>query len=86
MRKKIQIMLIDPAKAQDLLDKHRRKENNRIERDKLERYMALMRAGKWMQYRGMPIKISGGILLDGHHRLTAIAESGVKLYLPVQIK
>lgn len=86
MRKKVEILLIDPAKARELLLNHRRKDNNRIEQDKLERYKALMKAGKWMQYRGMPIKISGGVLLDGHHRLTAIAESGVKLYLPAIIK
>lgn len=65
------VVSMTPEIAADLL---RRNSNNRPIRDVItNNYLSDMRAGKW-KYAGDPIRFAeDGTLLDGQHRLTAIA-------------
>lgn len=65
------VVSMTPEIAADLL---RRNSNNRPIRDVItNNYLADMRAGKW-KYAGDPIRFAeDGTLLDGQHRLTAMA-------------
>lgn len=65
------VVSMTPEIAADLL---RRNSNNRPIRDVItNNYLADMRAGKW-KYAGDPIRLDeDGTLLDGQHRLTAMA-------------
>ena len=65
------VVSMTPEIAADLL---RRNSNNRPIRDVItNNYLADMRSGKW-KYAGDPIRLAeDGTLLDGQHRLTAMA-------------
>ena len=65
------VVTMTPEIAADLL---RRNSNNRPIRDVItNNYLADMRSGKW-KYAGDPIRLAeDGSLLDGQHRLTAMA-------------
>lgn len=65
------VVSMTPEIAADLL---RRNSNNRPIREVItNNYLADMRAGKW-KYAGDPIRLAeDGTLLDGQHRLTAMA-------------
>lgn len=53
--------------------------NRKIRKTDVDRYKRDMRGGKW-HLDGSPIRFSpDGYLLDGQHRLTAIAETGVTI-------
>jgi hypothetical protein len=66
--------LITPERAEELLKL--RKRNNPIKRVKLERYKKMMLEGRWKNKIGTPVLIRKGELLDGHHRLSAVVETG----------
>lgn len=76
------IRLVTPEIASELLT-HGRK-NNLMSRSKVEKYKKMMIAGKWKNNVGTPIVIKGGELLDGRHRLTAIAETGFSYKIPFE--
>lgn len=68
------VVHIDPAMAQAMLE-HNTK-NRRISAVAVERYRRDMESGRWI-YAGDPIRFSDdGTLLDGQHRLMALAALG----------
>lgn len=74
--------LVTPELAVELLKGAR--QNNLMVKIKIERYKRLMLAGKWIDRLGTPIVVKGSELLDGRHRLTAIAETGKSYTLPFE--
>lgn len=73
--------LITPQRARALLDNNRI--NRPISRSAVHRLAAVLKAGEW-RYNGEAIKFgTDGTLLDGQHRLSAIAESEVAAELLV---
>lgn len=71
----ISVKEITPANAAKLLDS-KNKKNRNLSRVKVAEYVAAMQADEWA-FNGDSIRIaSNGILLDGQHRLTAVAQSG----------
>jgi hypothetical protein len=81
MKKPI-IRIVTPEIASELLTHGRI--NNLMSRSKVEKYKKMMIAGKWKNYVGTPIVIKEGELLDGRHRLTAIAETGFSYKIPFE--
>lgn len=76
---------ITPALAADWLARYADPKKRRI-RKKVERYAATMKAGRWLDQssKTMDFTSNGGVeLSDGHHRLTAIVESGVTIWFEV---
>ena len=71
----IQTIVITPEFAEQLLDANI---NNRPKNSRRVTYLAdAMRRGEWI-FNGDTIRLSkSGVLLDGQHRLAAIAESGI---------
>ena len=74
-------MRITPSVAIDLLRTYTK--TTAMKPEKINKYKDLMKEGKWIENRGLPLKLLDGELLDGRHRLTAIIRSGVTLSLPV---
>ena len=72
---------ITPDLAREILKFARN--NNLTKRSKVEKYKRQMTEGKWRDRTGTPIKVIGGVLLDGRHRLMAISESGKSYNLPL---
>jgi len=67
--------LVTPELAQQLLEKN--VNNRRLQTKRVEKLSQSMSRGEW-QFNGDTIRISvSGRLLDGQHRLAAIAKSGV---------
>lgn len=66
---------LTPQMAKELLSNNTR---NRAMRDKyVDALAATIRRGEW-EFDGSPIRVSeSGVLLDGQHRLMAIAEAGI---------
>lgn len=74
-------VLVGPAMATEWLKTtpHARK----IDRRRVERYRNDMLSGGWRE-TGEPIRIgTDGHVVNGHHRLTAVAESGVSIWFIV---
>lgn len=72
----VSIREITPTNAANLLDAKNTKNRN-ISKGKVSEYINAMKNGEWM-FNGDSIRISNeGILLDGQHRLTAVAKSGL---------
>lgn len=75
----VSIRKITPANAAKILEAKNIK-NRAISRGKLGEYINSMKNGEWL-FNGDSIRISSdGVLLDGQHRLTAVARSGVSQY------
>lgn len=73
---------ITPEQAKEMLA-HRNAHNRPLRRRTVERYVAMMRAGKWrLTHQGIAFGPEGE-LLDGQHRLAACAESGVPMEIDV---
>lgn len=74
--------VVTPELAKQLLDHNTT--NRPISRREVERLKRILVAGQWA-YNGESVKLSQtGKLLDGQHRLIAIAESGVPAELRVE--
>lgn len=72
---------ITPERAAALLGNNR--SNRPLSRAAVNRLIGILKSGEW-RYNGEAIKFGAdGSLLDGQHRLTAIAESGVPAELLV---
>lgn len=55
-----------------------------IDQEKLQRFIELIKTGEWMPEKRAPIMISrAGVILNGRHRLNAIAQSGGAVTVPV---
>ncbi len=55
-----------------------------IDEDKLRHFVELIKTGEWMPEKRAPIMISrAGVILNGRHRLNAIAQSGGAVTVPV---
>ena len=55
-----------------------------IDQEKLQRFIELIKTGEWMPEKRAPIMISrAGVILNGRHRLNAIAQSGGEAVMPV---
>ncbi len=55
-----------------------------IDQEKLQRFIELIKTGEWMPEKRAPIMISkNGVILNGRHRLNAIAQSGGAATVPV---
>ena len=55
-----------------------------IDQEKLQRFIELIKTGEWMPEKRAPIMISkNGVILNGRHRLNAIAQSGGAATMPV---
>lgn len=55
-----------------------------IDEDKLRHFVELIKTGEWMPEKRAPIMISrAGVILNGRHRLNAIAQSGGAATVPV---
>lgn len=82
------VEIITPAIAQRLLDAHEKlqqsrgdaRQNRETCESTVERYAIYMARGEWDGENGETIKIAkSGRIVDGKHRLTAIARSGVTI-------
>jgi len=79
---RIEKLEITPIMAVDFLK--RNPNNRKINTKIVHRYAADIKNGKWKEDTGELIKISeDGNLIDGQHRLSAIVEAGVSVYLHV---
>lgn len=73
---------VTPELARSLLELNTA--NRPVSRREVERLKAIIASGQWL-YNGESIKISqSGRLLDGQHRLLAIAEGGVSAELRIE--
>lgn len=72
---KCELKLITPEMARRILEENNTR-NRPLARPYAEKLAEQMRQGQWMQ-NGDTIRMSGDVLLDGQHRLTAIVLSGV---------
>lgn len=55
-----------------------------IDQEKLQHFIALIQAGTWEVSKKAPIMITkNGVILNGRHRLTALAASGGEAVMPV---
>ncbi len=79
------MVLITALKAKEVL--HRCKmfpRQSPIDQEKLQHFIDLIKTGEWMPEKRAPIMISrAGVILNGRHRLNAIAQSGGAATVPV---
>ena len=73
---------ITPERARELLKSY--DIGNVLNKTKMLRFKELMQQGKWMGETREFIYIRNGKVMNGHHRLTAIAESGVTVRVRIQ--
>jgi hypothetical protein len=74
--------LITPSRAKELLEANIN--NRRVRQDVVNRYAQDILAGRWKEDTGEVIKISkSGIILDGQHRLFAIAKANIPIFLHI---
>lgn len=79
----IRIEKITPAKARAYLDLSPVDRRRKVRKGVLERLIADLEAGEW-QLTADPIKFNtAGDLIDGHHRLNAIIETGKTVQVAV---
>lgn len=77
----IQVVMISSKTAAEWLEKYKGP-NRRISELQVLKFQADMESGRW-HFEGAPIKISKtGKLLDGQHRLTALANTVPEMELP----
>jgi hypothetical protein len=74
--------IITPEKALEILATGKR--GGAMFKLKVQTYKKKMLAGKWMTDNGSFINIRGGKLINGHHRLEALAQSGLNLEMRIQ--
>lgn len=81
---KVQVKVITPAMAYDMLAKHLKPENQRKQSQSvIDSYARAMRAGQWvLTHQGIAID-ENGELVDGQHRLQAIVASGTPVEMLV---
>tara|TARA_R110000796_G_scaffold214551_2_gene330497 strand:- start:1087 stop:1932 length:846 start_codon:yes stop_codon:yes gene_type:complete len=78
----VSIREITPANAVRILDT-KNERNRGISKSKVSEYVNAMKRDEWL-FNGDSIRISSeGILLDGQHRLTAVAKSGISQHFIV---
>ncbi len=78
----VSIREITPANAAKILDS-KNTSNRNISKGKVAEYVNAMKNGEWL-FNGDSIRISSdGILLDGQHRLTALAKSGINQHFVI---
>jgi hypothetical protein len=69
-------MLVTPAQAKQWLETSNT-HNRALSRAKVSRFVNYLKTGFWKHtHHGIAFS-EGGVLLDGQHRLTAVAESGI---------
>jgi hypothetical protein len=74
--------LITPSRAKELLEANIN--NRRVKYAVVARYAQDILAGRWKQDTGEVIKVSkSGIILDGQHRLYAIAKANTPIFLHI---
>lgn len=72
---KVTVEVITPQLAAEMLNGNTR--NRKLRQSVVDRYAAEMKAGRWLEtHQGIAINCDG-TLLDGQHRLAAIAQSGI---------
>ena len=78
---KIELRVITPAEAADMLEHNR--SNRKIREPHVKKLMGAMLRGEWEQ-DGAPIRFTtDGCLIDGQHRLTALVKSGLAQVMSV---
>lgn len=74
--------LITPSRAKELLEANIN--NRRVKAEVVNRYAQDILAGRWKEDTGEVIKVSkSGIILDGQHRLYAIAKANTPIFLHI---
>lgn len=68
-------MIVTPEQAKEFL-KANTANFRKPDVARINRYAHDMKEGRW-QFNGDTVKLNGGVLLDGQHRLMAIVQSGV---------
>jgi hypothetical protein len=76
------LKIVTPDEAKEILKGYNFK--NILIKKKLEKYKSMMIAGTWKPNKSTFIRIRKGKLMDGHHRMTAIVESGVSVLMAIQ--
>lgn len=80
---KTQTMLITPQQADEWLKAKNYQDNRKLRASVVDRYARDMESGKWTTtHQGIAFNTRGE-LIDGQHRLAAIAKSGVSITLTV---
>ena len=76
---------IDSETAKEVLHRCRMFPRQKpIDQKKLQHFIDLIKTGEWMPEKRAPIMISrAGVILNGRHRLNAIAQSGGAATVPV---
>ena len=79
------MVLLTAAKAQEVLSCCKMFPRQKpIDQEKLHQFIALIQAGTWEVSKKAPIMITkNGVILNGRHRLNAIAQSGGAATMPV---
>ena len=79
------MLLITAEKAKEVLRCCKMFPRQRpIDEDKLRHFVELIKTGEWMPEKRAAIMISrAGVILNGRHRLNAIAQSGGAATMPV---
>lgn len=73
---------VTPERAREILATY--ESGNKPDEKKLERFKNMMIDGTWKTNKSFFINIRGGKLMNGKHRLTAVAETGITQILPIQ--
>lgn len=72
----VEMMTVTPEMAREWLATSRG--NRQLSRRLVDKLVADIKAGRWQSKNGATICfVDGAFLVDGHHRLTAIAEAGI---------
>ena len=74
--------LMTPERALELLKTGKR--GGAMFKYKVDTYKNKMLSGKWIKDNGTCIYIRQGKLINGHHRLEALVESGLTLEMRIQ--
>ena len=79
------MVLLTAAKAQEVLSRCRMfPRQNPMDEEKLQDFITRIQSGQWIVSKRAPIMISkNGVILNGRHRLNAIAQSGGAATVPV---
>ena len=79
------MVMLTAAKAQEVLSCCKMFPRQKpIDKEKLHQFIALIQAGTWEVSKKAPIMITkNGVILNGRHRLNAIAQSGGAVTVPV---
>lgn len=74
------VVLVTPKMARQWLTEFGRKENRKTNRARVEGYVALMKAQRWLCSGEHAISFdTTGTILNGHHRLQAVIDSGLTI-------